>query len=94
MGPVIPDNHVKFGDPRANHSREIPPEAVRGDIFDHFFRCSFRQEVVSDVVSGANAGQVSVDVPVKLGDSSSNGSRAMQQRSRPMRHFWPFFEGR
>ena len=28
VGPVIPDNHVKFGDHRLNLSGEIPPEAV------------------------------------------------------------------
>ena len=37
MGPVVPDNPVKFGDPRLNHSRKIPPEAVYGGIFDGFF---------------------------------------------------------
>ena len=30
-------------------------------------------EVVRDVISGANVGQVGMDVPVKLGDSSPNG---------------------
>ena len=29
-------------------------------------------------------------VPVKVGDSSSNGSRDIQQRSRRKRHFRPF----
>ena len=28
VGAVVPDNHVKFGDPRLNRSQEIPPEAV------------------------------------------------------------------
>ena len=28
MGPVVPDNRVKFGDPHVNPSREIAPEAV------------------------------------------------------------------
>ena len=27
-GPVVSDNCVKFGDPRLNYYREIPPEAV------------------------------------------------------------------
>ena len=31
--------------------------------------------MVSDVISGANVGQVGVDVPVKFGDSSQNSSR-------------------
>ena len=67
MGPVIPDNRVKFGDPRINLSQEIPPEAAGGGIFDCFFHCSFRLKVVRDVISGANAGQVGMDGPVKLG---------------------------
>ena len=52
-----------------------PSEAA----FSRVFRCSFRPEVVSDVISGANVGQVGMDVPVKLGDSSSTGSRDIQQ---------------
>ena len=48
-----------------------------------FFRCSFRPEVVSDVMSGANVGHVGMDEPVKFGASSSNCSH--------MRHFRPFF---
>ena len=28
LGAVVPDNLVKFCDPRLNRSREIPPEAV------------------------------------------------------------------
>ena len=31
-----------------------------------------------------------MDMPVKLGDYSSNGSRNIQQRSRRRRHFRPF----
>ena len=31
-------------------------------------RCSFRPDVVNDVISGANVGQIGLDVPVKLGD--------------------------
>ena len=37
VGPVVPDKPVKSGDPRLNRSREIPPEATRGGIFDGFF---------------------------------------------------------
>ena len=36
--------------------------------------CS-RPEVTSDVISSANVGQVSLEVPVKFCDSSSNASR-------------------
>ena len=49
MGPVVPDNHVKFGDPRVNLSREIPFEAV---IFGRFSNVdSFRPEADCDVIS-------------------------------------------
>ena len=33
-----------------------------------FVCCSFRPEVDTDVISGANVGQVGKDVPVKFGD--------------------------
>ena len=39
-----------------------PSEAA----FSTVFRCSFRTEVVSDVISGANIGQVDMDVPMKF----------------------------
>ena len=41
----------------------------------NFFCGNFRLEVVSDVISGVNVGQVSMDVPAKYGDTSSNGSQ-------------------
>ena len=34
VGTVVPDKRVKFHDPSLNRSREIPPEAVGGRIFD------------------------------------------------------------
>ena len=71
---------------------KIRPKAVCGVIFRRLFHCSFRPEVVGDVISGADVGQVGMNVPVKFGDSSSNGSRDIQQRSRRMRHFRPFSE--
>ena len=89
-GPFVPDNRAKFGDPRLNLSREIPLEAVCGCIFD-VFCCNFRPEVVSGVISSPYVGHVSMDVPVKFGDSSSSGSRDIQQQSRHRRHFRPFF---
>ena len=53
VGPIVPDKHVKFCDPRLNRSREIPPEAeaVGGGIFDGFFRDNIRSKAVSDVIS-------------------------------------------
>ena len=43
-----------------------------------FFRGNFRPEVANDVISSANVGQVGLDLPIKLGDSNSNGSRDIQ----------------
>ena len=62
-------------------------KASEAEFSTVFFHGSFRPEVVGDVISGANVGQVGVDVPVKFGDSSSNSSRDIEQRSRMMRHF-------
>ena len=53
--------------------------------FSIVFRCSFRPELGSDVISGSNVGQAGLDVHVKFGDSSSNGSREIQQRSQAIR---------
>ena len=38
VGPAVPDNRVKFGDPCLNVSPEIPPEVVWGGTFDSFSR--------------------------------------------------------
>ena len=38
VGPIVPNKPVEFRDPRLNCSREFPPEAVGGGIFDSFFR--------------------------------------------------------
>ena len=51
--PIVLDKCVKFCDPCLNRSREIPPEAVGGSIFDSFYRDNFRLEAVSDVISSA-----------------------------------------
>ena len=34
---LVPDKYVKFRNLRFNRSREIPPEAIGGGIFDSFF---------------------------------------------------------
>ena len=44
---IVPDKFVKCGD-----SREILPGAIGGGIFDSFFPCNFRPEVVIDVIAG------------------------------------------
>ena len=54
VGPVVPNERVKFRDPRFNRSRRIPPDAVEGGIFDVSFRDNFRPEVDSDVISGVD----------------------------------------
>ena len=51
VGPVVPDNRLKFGDPRINlfdQFRMKPCEAA----FFTVFCSSFRPEVYSDVMSG------------------------------------------
>ena len=75
MGPPVLDTHVKLHDPGLISSREIPPEAVGGGMFDCFFPYNFRPEVDNDVISGIAVDNVGMDVPIKFGDSSSNGFR-------------------
>ena len=36
--PIVPNKCVKFRDPCTNRSREIPPEAVGGGVFDSLSR--------------------------------------------------------
>ena len=66
---------MEFCDPSLNRSREIPPEAAGGGIFDSFFHCNFQPEVDNHVISGVVVDYVSMDVHVKFGDSRSHGSR-------------------
>ena len=68
VGTVIPDNRGKFGNPCINLSREIPPEVILDGIFDSFFRCSFRREVASDVLSRMADQDVDVDVCANFDD--------------------------
>ena len=78
MGQVggLSDKPVKLGDPRLNVSREIPPEAAEGAIFDHFSNVdNFRPEVESDVIFGAVVDPHGMRVCVKLCDSRSHRSR-------------------
>ena len=55
VGPVVLDKAVKCCDPCSNCSRDIPPKAVGGGIFDSNFRGNFRSDVDSDVISGVAA---------------------------------------
>ena len=43
--------------------------------FRRFFQDNFRPEVVSDVLSGGDVGQIGMDIAVKFGDSRPNRSR-------------------
>ena len=43
VGPVVRNKYVKFHDTSLNDSREIPPEAVGGGIFDGFPNTSDRK---------------------------------------------------
>ena len=74
MGQLVLDKLVKFHDPSLSSSREIPPEAVGGGKID-CFPYSFRPEVDNDVISGMAVANVSMDVPIKFGDSRSNSVR-------------------
>ena len=74
MGPFVLDKHVKFDDASVNRSRKIPPEAV-GGVFETVFPYNVRSETVNDVITGTAVDNVSTDVPIKFGDSRSNGFR-------------------
>ena len=73
--PIVLKKRVKFHDPRLNSSREIHPKPSETAFSTEVFRNNFRPEAVDDVISDADAEQVSMDVRVKLGDSRSNGSQ-------------------
>ena len=67
---VVAANRGKFGDPRLNRSREIPPDSVCGGIFDRFLNFDNCQpEPVSDVISGTAEQEDGMDVYANFGDS-------------------------
>ena len=73
--------------------KQFSRNSTRSRLKRHFrlsFRSSFRPEAGSDVISGSNVGLVGLVAPVKFGDSSSNSSRDIQQRSRRVRQFRQF----
>ena len=56
--------------------RGIISDFVHGSRFYAVFNCILQPtDVTSDVIYGANVGQVDLDAPVKCGDSRSNVSR-------------------
>ena len=64
---LVLDKHVKFHDISLSRSREI----TQIDCFPY----NLRQEVDNGVISGMATDNVGVDVPIKFGDSRSNGFR-------------------
>ena len=82
MEPLVFDKQVKFHDPSLNRSREIPPEADRGCIFD-CFPYNFRLEVGNDVISGVAVDNFGTDTYVKFGDSRSNSFRDIRGADSP-----------
>ena len=64
MRPFVLDKCVKFCGPSLNCSREIPPEAIGGGIYDSFFRYNFRLEADNDVISDVAVDNVDVYVRV------------------------------
>ena len=74
-GPIVPDKCVKFRDPRLNRSGEIQPKAVGSSIFGRFLISdNCRPKIAGDVISAVVVEYIGMDVPVKFGDSKSNGS--------------------
>ena len=74
-GPIVADKSVKIRHPRSDHSREIPPKAVRRDIFDRSLNFdNHKSEVTSDLISGMAVQYLCVDVHVKFGYSRLSSS--------------------
>ena len=69
VGPIVPDEPVKFRNPCLNNCWENAPQATGNSIFENFFRCNFRSEVDGEVISRVPLEDVGVDVFVKVGDS-------------------------
>ena len=66
---IVADKRIQFCDP--DHSGEIRPEAT-DVVFSTVFRDHFRQEITSDVISGAAVQWDGMSVRIKFGDSRSN----------------------
>ena len=74
--PTVPNKSVKFGNPGADRSREIPLEEDGSVIFGRLSNVdNFRSEVDSVVASGRVVEPSGMDVHTTLRDSRSNGSR-------------------
>ena len=68
MRPLVRDKPVKCHDPSLNRFREIPPEAIRGGIFD-FFPHNFQPDVGNDVISSMAVDNVGMNDLVILGQT-------------------------
>ena len=68
-GPDVPDNRVKFADPRLSLPPEIVFEIVEVAFLVVFFHGKFWLEVVSDVISGVAVDYVGVDVRASFDES-------------------------
>ena len=63
---VVPNNAVRFRNPRLNHSRNIRLKSS-GAALRQFFRDNFQPEVASGIISGATVDKVGVGISVKFG---------------------------
>ena len=84
LGPVVPDNCVKFSGPRLNISCEVRPEAVCGGIFDCF--CAITSDG-KQLVTSYPVRLLSTSVWVGPLCANFGDSRWRRQRC----HFRPFF---
>ena len=86
VGPIFPDSHVKFGDPRGTswwgrikrRATKIQPKAVGSGIFGRYPNFDqYRSEVAGDVISGVAIDYVGVDVLVRatFGEIGLNNGR-------------------
>ena len=71
--PLSPTSVYNFCDSRLKRFREIRPEVIGRGILQ-FVYDNFQSEEASDFVSGVAAEWVGLEVYVKFGDSTSNGS--------------------
>ena len=78
VGPIVLDK-CKISWSSLNRFRDIPPEAVGGDIFDSFFALTSDQKY-NDVISGVTVDNVGVDVRVKFDNSRLNGLWGMNEQ--------------
>ena len=84
--PVVTNKCAKFDDPPLTFFDKFHLKSSEA-AFSTVFHVNFQLEVVSDVLSSANAEQVGMDFHVKFGDCGLDGSRDTRLRSHPRLHF-------